>query len=483
MNKSIWNGYDEKVKTKKFIKNIKTDILIIGGGLAGINTAFNLKDSNYKITLIEKDKLLSGTTRYTTAKVTYLQENMYDNIRKCHNEYTSNLYLKSQLDAINLIKNNIRKYNIECDFSDEDSYVFTMEEKGIKKINNLIKVLENNQIKYDIIKVLPNNFKCLYGIKVSNTGTFNPIKYAYGLIKQVHNIDIYEHVRALKIKKENNRYMVKTNRGLIKAKYIVTATQYPFFIMPGLLPFKMHLKKSHVLASKVKKTYGFNAISMDEDVISMRYYKDYFIFGGSSYKMSDCIDYNKKNEQLHIKFKDFYNSDINYSWSTYDLVSNDYLPIIGKIDNNHYVACAFNAWGMTNTTLAGKLISDLINNNKNEYEKLFSPKREITLKRTINFLNDGVSLVKIFLKTKINKNKKFYNDDVKFINIKGKSYGIYIDSNKKEHIVRNLCPHAKCSLIFNYQDKTWDCPCHGSKYDIDGNIIKGPSVFDIKNRD
>ena len=479
MNKSIWSEYKEKIKTKQFKDNLYTDILIIGGGLAGINVAFNLNKTKYKVSLIEKDELLSGTTNYTTAKVTFLQNTVYDDIKKCHDEETSDLYLKSQLEAIKMIKNNIKNYNIDCDFQDEDSYLFTLEEKGINKIKKIIKILQNNHIKYNIIHKLPNDLKCLYGIKLANCGTFNPIKYAYGLLNNT-NVDIYEHVRALKIKKEDDKYIIETDKGMITTKYIVTTTHYPFFIIPGLLPLKMHLKKSHVVASKISKPYNFNAISVDKKEISIRYYQNYLLFGGESYKMSNHIDYEKRQDELIQNFKKYFNTDINYNWSTYDLVSNDYLPIIGKIDDNHYVACAFNAWGMTNTTIAGKLISDLINKRNNKYELLFNPKREITLKRTLNFLTDNINITKIYLKTKINKNKEFYKDNVKIVNIDGKSYGIYIDDNQKEHIVRNLCPHAKCSLIFNYQDKTWDYPCHGSKYDIDGNVIKGPSVFDIK---
>ena len=137
---------------------------------------------------------------------------------------------------------------------------------------------------------------------------------------------------------------------------------------------------------------------------------------------------------------------------------------------------------MTHGVLSGKILSDIILNRDNEYIKLFNPKRKITIKRTMNFFVDTFNTGKIFISTKINKNKSFYNKNVRFENIDGKSYGIYIDEKQNKHVVRNLCPHMKCSLVFNYMDKTWDCPCHGSRYDIDGNVIKGPSSFDIKVR-
>lgn len=470
---TMWNEYHKKIKNKKLEKDLNTDILIIGGGLSGIETAFYLKNSNYKVSLIEAKELLSGTTNYTTAKVTFMQEELY----KIQNK---NMYLKSQLDAIKLIKENIKKYKIDCDLSIEDSYIFANEFKNIKKVKKIENILKQNNIKYEITNILPNNFKCAYAIKTKDSMTFNPIKYAYGLLDQIKNLDIYEHTRALKIKKENDYYIIKTNKGNIKAKYLITTTQYPFYIIPGLIPFKVHLKKSHVVASKIKIDKPFNAINVDKELMSMRYYKDYFIFGGESYKMSNHINYLERQKKLEDKFNNLFNGKIEYTWETYDLVSNDYLPIIGKVDKNHYVECAYNAWGMTNSTIASKLISDLILNIKNPYERLFKPKRKITLNRCLNFLIDNVNITKIYLRTKFFKHKSFYKNNVKIITKNGKNYGIYIDEHNKEHIVRNLCPHAKCSLIFNYDDKTWDCPCHGSKYDIDGNVIKGPSVYDIK---
>ena len=196
--------------------------------------------------------------------------------------------------------------------------------------------------------------------------------------------------------------------------------------------------------------------------------------------MSNHINYEERQDELDNKFKKLFNLDVNYKWSTHDLISNDYLPIIGEVEDSLFISTAFNKWGMTNSVLSGKILSDLILKKDNEFSKLFMPNRKITLERSINFIKDALNITKIFVATKINKNKSFYTDRVKFVNINGKNYGVYIDENNNKHVIRNLCPHMKCSLLFNFMDKTWDCPCHGSRFDIDGNVIKGPSVYDIK---
>ena len=483
MQKSIWEKDLRKLKENKF-DNKNVDVLIIGGGISGVSTAFELKDSNLNICLIESNEIASGTTSLTTGKLTYLQDTIYSDLESMHDFNISKKYLDSQLYASNLIKNRIKKYNIDCDYIENDSYIFAYKDGDKYKIDKEYNILNKMGVDAKITDKLPIKFPCSYSLKVSNTAVFNPIKYINSLIYIIKDkVKIYEHVRALTITKKNDSYIVNTTKGEIITKCVVVCTQYPFFLVPGLIPFKTHIEKSHVVAAKIEKIENFNAISIGKQIYSIRYHNDkegYIIFAGESYKMSNHVNYEERQKELEIKFKKLFNLDIDYKWSIHDITSNDLLPIIGEVDNNFLIATAFNKWGMTNGILSGKILSDIILKNDNEFIELFNPKRKITIKRTMNFLVDTFNISKIFLCTKINKNKSFYNDKVKFTNIDGKNYGIYIDEKGKEHIVRNLCPHMKCSLVFNYMDKTWDCPCHGSRYDIDGNVIKGPSSFDIK---
>lgn len=490
MFNSIWRDNINNNNSDVKINDFNVDVLIIGGGLAGISTAFYLKDSKLNACLIESNKIASGTTSLTTGKITYLQDTIYSDLESMHNFDISKKYLESQLYAGKLIKDNIEKYNIDCDYIENDSYIFSDNYEDKTKIDKEYEFLKKVNIDAKLVDKLPITFPCTYALKVKNTAVFNPVKYINKLASIIKDkIKIYENVRALNITKENDCYIVKTTKNIIRAKYVVVCTHYPFFVVPGLIPFKTHVEKSHVIASKIKKMEMFNAISIGKSIYSIRYHKDndsYIVFAGESYKMSNHINYDERQKELEEKFKDNFKSNIDYEWSIHDLTSNDLLPMIGKIneDNpNLLIATAFNKWGMTNGVLSGKILSDIILGNNNEYIDLFNPKRAITIKRSINFLTDGFNISKIYLGTKLNKNKSFYNSNVKFENIDGKSYGIYIDNNGKKHIIRNLCPHMKCSLIFNYMDKTWDCPCHGSRFDIDGNVIKGPSVYDIKTKD
>ena len=159
-------------------------------------------------------------------------------------------------------------------------------------------------------------------------------------------------------------------------------------------------------------------------------------------------------------------------WINQDIVSHDKLPIIGEIKKDIYISTAYNTWGMTNSTIGAKLISDLILNKDNKYVNLFNLKR-INIPLIFN------SFIGIFSYLKVYIESCFHECNPKYVKINGILYGVYTDKKGCEHKVKIICPHMKCSLIFNKYDKTWDCPCHGSRFDIDGNIISGPSIKKI----
>lgn len=317
-NKSIWRIKNRTFQTKNLNGDITTDILIIGGGITGVSTAFYLKDKNLDITLIEAKEIGSGATLNTTGKITFLQGLTYHKLENIFDFNTSLNYLHSQLEAINLIEANIKKYNIECDYMKNASYVYTNQDNDIKEFLKEQQFFDKVNLDYKIINKLPNNLECKYGIKVENTAVFHPIKYLYKLTEELlkSNINIYEKTTALKINKNNNNYLVHTNNGTIVANRIIVATHYPFFIKPGLIPFKTHLEKEYVLASKIDKIQKFNAITNKKPIISTRYHQDnsnYIIFASIESKLAKNLNNEANFKNLVRKFENkFENRIINF---------------------------------------------------------------------------------------------------------------------------------------------------------------------------
>ncbi|MBR3661163.1 MAG: FAD-dependent oxidoreductase [Bacilli bacterium] len=460
-NNSIWEEY-LKYDFKNLDSDINTDVLIIGGGIAGILTAFYLKKSNLKITLVDRNELLFGVTSKMTAKITILQ----DILTKISSK-NINLFLKSQLEGLKLLKTNIKNLNIECDFYKNDSYLYTTQKNNIKKIKAIEKELYNLNIKYEKEELPIKKLNSLYSIKVNNSFSINIIKYLNKIIKSLENIEIYENTNIIKVIKKNNYYVAIANKYKINAKKIIFANNYPYFIKPLIFPLKVRLEKSYILYGNSSYKGDYNLINIDKNVHSIRFYKSKMIYLTNSKYISHVktSDYDKTiNSNLINK--------IDNIWTNMDLITNDYLPIIGKIFTNMYIITGFNTWGILSSHIGASIISSLILNEKKyvDYKNLFNPRRGVTIQKLVNSSINIYESINGYFKGLITKNKIIYYN---------KNKAIYIDSKGNKHIVNRKCPHMKCNLIFNDKEGTWDCPCHGSSFSLDGKVINGPSKYDI----
>lgn len=490
MQKSLWQKYGQKNKLNKVENNQEADIVIIGGGITGLTIAYNLKDSKYKIILLEADDFFSSTTCKSTGKVTCLQDLKYSDIESIYGFNAAKLYYESQRDAIKLIKKTVEDNLIECDLRKAKTVTFTTNNSDIAKFENEKSILDRLGVKYYDEPLSFDNKNIKDFIMVKNSYTFNPAKYIDGLIKILYksNVKLYQKSRVTKIKKEDKSYILYVNNFKINTKKIIASCHYPFFTIPGLIPFKTYTEKSYICATKEENDSDYSCISTNDPIVSFRHYNDmedkYFIYLNCVSKTCDSLNYKKNYEKCTLLSKEITNKTPNFKWTNIDVMTNDFMPIIGRIsdtEKNVFIATGYNTWGMTNGTIAGKIISNLVLGRKSKYANLFSPKRNITIKKVINFAkNTLLGSVKSYGYTLIRKNPSWYKNKAYITNVDGKRLGIYIDDKNDKHITLNKCPHLKCHLIFNEVDKTWDCPCHSSRFDIDGNIIKGPSVHDIR---
>lgn len=461
-NISIWK--DNLFKNYPILRDDKEcDILIIGGGITGVSILYHLRNSEYKVILCEQNKIGHSVTGSSTGKLTYLQNDLIDKIKKTFDKNTAIKYINSQKEAINLALNIIKNDKIECDLVKTPSYIYTNKDSEVEKIIELEKFLNNCGIKtYKNNSILVES---KYMFNVEDTYMFNPLKYTYGLIKE--DDEIYEKTSIKKIEKVGASYICYTDKNKIKTKYVVIASHYPFFTLPFVFPIKGTLEKSYISAS-IYKSEPISLISYSNPFISIRNYKDYLIYLSNSHTISDNIDDYKNFSELKSKLKDK-GLKPEYLWSNIDIITNDGLPYIGSIKDGMFIATGYNTWGMTNGILAGKIISDMLCGYENEYKDLFNPVR-FNLSKSLGTLGDiGSSIIGYV-------NGFLYNDNnVLFKNINGEKTMTY-----KEYTVKRKCPHLGCDLVFNEIEKTWDCPCHGSRFDIKGKCISAPSNNNIK---
>lgn len=476
---SIWN---EKIKNEKILnENKEVETLIIGAGITGLTTAYYLREAK-SLCIVEANKIGHGVTLNTTAKINYFQERNYTKIKNMTSDHIATSYLNSQRDAIVYLKDIIEQEHISCQLEKVKSYVFANKKSEVEPLIKEVEFLKNNNIKVKKEK-LPCNTTSYLSFFVEDTYIFHPLKYLNGItdILKKNGVSIYENTPIVKIEKEGDYYKCYSDKYEIKAKNIVLACHYPFFLYPFFLPLKSYIEKSYVIISKTNIKDNYTCISSSNPTYSCRFYENnnqkYQISLGQSHntsiKQDDEKHFKEVKKMFHLKEK-----DIIMRYTNVDIMSADLMPYIGSIRENMFLATGYNTWGMTNSVLAAKMISDTILNKTNLYSSLFHPKR----KNMISYLKipyHVASQVKSYLGPKLNKNKPWYPDNVYFFNEDGKSLATYIDKNGEKHTIYNKCPHLGCSLIFNKVEKTWDCPCHSSRFTMDGVCIKGPSLKDI----
>ena len=476
---SLWLDNNLNSKINKLDENIQVDVLIIGGGITGLSTLYQLRNTSLNVCLVESNYISCGVTGKTTGKINYLQQLVYSELTEKHSLDVAKKYLSSQLDAIKELTNIIKNENIACDLDEVESFVYAKNKKDYKSL-----IKEKNILESFGLNLNEYNKNNIYAIGVSDTFVFHPKKYLNAL-KEIclkYNKSIYEKTKIYSIKKTKDFYLCKTNNNIIKAHKVILACHYPFFLLPYLMPLKVYNEKSYITASK--SVYKNKTIITSKNpTTSIRYHQDnnkkYLIYLSNSYNICDKLN-DSKNFNKTIRECKKLGLKPSYIWKNDDLITVDKMPYIGRLEKNNdnlLIATGYNTWGMTNATIASLILKDLILGEENTYEEIFNPLRATLFSNFDSYMINIGSSLKGYLQNKIFKNKKWYYENLRFTKINNEDVAIYNDG--KDHIVYNKCPHMGCSLIFNEKEKTWDCPCHASRFDIDGKCLKGPSLYDI----
>lgn len=429
---SIWK---ENIKLPSFpaLKGKKkTDVLIIGGGLAGILCAYFLKQKGVDYILAEGGRICSGTTANTTAKITSQHGLIYNKMLKKLGTEKTSMYLHANQSALEEYKKLCK--NISCDYEAKDSYVYSLDNTALleKEIHALSKIGFNA----DFAKNLPLSFETVGSVKFSNQAQFNPLKFTAELCK---DLNILENTFIREIK--DNRAL--NDNGEIKAEKIIVTTHFPFMNKHGSYFLKLYQHRSYAVA--LKNAPQLNGMYVDENKkgLSLRNYGDYLILGGGAHRTG------KKGgswNELRAAAKKYYpNSSEKFHWAAQDCMSLDGVPYIGHYSNrlnDLYVATGFNKWGITSSMVSAMLLSDMIADKKPDYAEVFSPSRSIiTLQLAVNAFEATVNLL--------------------------------TPSTKR-------CPHLGCALKWNSAEHSWDCPCHGSRFSENGTVLENPAAGNIK---
>lgn len=408
-----------------------TDILIIGGGIAGVLTAYFLHQSGANYLLVEKDRLCRGVTQNTTAKITAQHGLLYHKIVNSRGTETAQKYLRANQTALETYAQLCEK--IDCHFERKDNYVYAAERR---KLEDELRALQAIGYPAELRENLPLPLETAGAVKFSQQAQFHPLQFLAGIVRGLH---IYENT----VVREMIGSTAVTNGGRIRAKKVIVTTHFPFINKHGSYFLKLYQHRSYVIALEGAQNVDGMYVDESRTGLSFRNYGNLLLLGGGSHRTG------KKGgdwQELRVF------AGIHYPrvrevacWATQDCMSLDGVPYIGPYSRRTphlYVASGFNKWGMTGAMVAAQLLRDQVLGKENDWADVFDPSRSILKPQLL--VNGWEAVTNLLTPTK------------------------------------KRCPHLGCALHWNEAERTWDCACHGSRFSQQGKVLDNPANGDLQ---
>ncbi len=476
-------------------EDINVDVVIVGGGLVGISCAYLLKKEGLKVAVLEAGHIAKGTTGHTTAKITSQHELIYGKIKNQMGEELARQYADANETAIHEIKKISEENNIHCDYISQSAFVYTQQDEYIQKISDEVKVASSLGIKASYVEEIPFSIPIKAAVRFDNQAQFHPLKYLLSLAKTIpsNECHIFEQSRAVDIEEDNN-YIIKTAQGKkVTAKKVIIASHYPFYNKHGAYFTRIYTERSYVVAIKAKEKYpGGMYINAEEPARSLRHQPyeggELILVGGDHHKTGQGVDTIEHYRTL-IDFANnvFTVEDIPFRWSTQDCMTLDGLPYVGHFTSdtpNMYIATGFGKWGMTNSMVSAMILRDLITKGESPWQEVYNPSRQTILASAKNFIVENFNVAQQLIDGKLAPAPEDFEvkpGEGKVVKIDGEKVGAYRDKEGTLHLVNITCTHMGCELNWNSAEKSWDCPCHGSRFSYEGEIIEGPANKPLSN--
>ena len=432
---SIWRKTVEFPQFPPLEGDARTGVLVVGGGITGILCCYHLAKAGVDCMLLEADRLCGGTTQNTTAKITAQHGLLYHRLMKSQGREAAGLYLSANLAALDQYRRLCRE--IDCDFHEEDSFVYARKDR--EPLEREAAALKALDFPAQLVKDTSLPFPVAEAVRFPGQARFHPLKFLASVAK---GLPIHEQTKVLELMPGG----AVTHRGIVRAEKIIIATRFPILNKHGGYFLKLYQQRSYVLALRGARAVGGMYIGEEDgkSTLSFRDDRDLLLLGGGGHRTG------KKGGgwgPLTAFAKKYYPGAKEVSrWAAQDCVTLDGMPYIGEYSGGTrglYAATGFGKWGMTWAMAAATLLTDLIQGKGSPYAKLLDPSRGMLHKQlAVNALESTVGLLTPTLPR---------------------------------------CPHLGCALKYNGRERSWDCPCHGSRFGEDGRLLDGPATDDLQH--
>jgi glycine/D-amino acid oxidase-like deaminating enzyme/nitrite reductase/ring-hydroxylating ferredoxin subunit len=492
---SFWIDTAPRTDYPAMLGDVSADVAILGGGITGLTAAILLKRLGKTVAVIEARRIAEGVTGHTTAKVTSQHELIYDTLLKEHGQEKTRLYADANEAAIARIEEFVNEKNIDCDFRHLPAYVYTESEDYLGQLEAEVEAAQRVGLPASFVRDVPLPFAVKGAVRFDNQAQFHVRKYLLPLAEEIpgDGSHLFENTRALDVE-EGEPCEVETDRGVLRAKDVIVATHIPFTVK-GEFWSKSYPQREYGIAARIGQTVAsegtsINAESPTRSVRTASWYgQTALIVVGETHKTGEEPDTEQRYRNLEEWAQERFGvTHFINRWSAQDYYAFDVLPYVGKIgvgSEHVYVATAFRAWGMTNGTAAAMLLADLIAGRENEWAELYDSTRTSPLAST-SLYKEGGSQAMHLVKDRFEDEGGITDiapGEGRIVGRPGDQSAVYRDPQGEVHAVSARCTHLGCIVSWNPAETSWDCPCHGSRFSVDGEVLQGPAVRDLEKKE
>ena len=457
--------------------HLDTEIAVIGAGLAGILTADALQQAGADVIVLEANRIGSGQTAGTTAKLTAQHGLKYHQLLQSLGADTARQYASAHLMAVEHLRRLVQIREIPCDFQSCTSFLYAVEAPG--PLQEEYEVCR--KLGMDVFLTSDTELPCsAQALGLRHQAHFHPLKLLAALVS---GLAVFEHSRVLQVE----GHTLRTAQGTVTAKKIIFTCHYPFVNLPGYYFLRQHQERSYVLALENAVPLQNDYLGIDGEHLSFRPYGETLLLGGSSHRTGENRNGGNYAQLEQIARRYWPQSHVSARWSAQDCMPMDGMPYIGLFAESRpywLVATGFQKWGMTSSVLASMILPALAQNKESIPEAdLFSPHRFHLSASARQLADDSLhaarDLSRRFLAPGRISMEMLPNGHGGVVEVDGEKLGAYRDETGELHVVSVKCPHLGCQLEWNPEEYSWDCPCHGSRFDLHGHLLNGPAVSDL----
>lgn len=472
----------------------QVDVLVIGAGIVGLTAAFELARAGRKVAVIDMHGIGHGTTGHTTGKITLGHGLIYHRLLSKHDARTAEVYAKANQLALDWMTKLIEKENIDCDFERKTNYVYCENDEQLDAMLEEVEAAKEAGVKAKLVRNVPLPFPSPGGVMIENQAQFHARKYLLHLATAIEAAGgaIHEGTRATAIDTSSG-CKVETDGGTVTAEHVVMATHYPFTDR-GFFFARVRASRSYVVAGPVDPARAPDGmfINSTSPTRSIRTIPDgdrlLLAVAGNSHPVGE--DYDTEDNYRDLEEwtrKHFGVEEITHRWSAQDGITVDGIPYAGtawRSNDAVYTATGFAKWGLTNGTASALLISRAIQGFKGEYAWLYDPHRFTLDSSARSFTKDNAKVGYHFIHDRFRHPQegdpeKLSPGEACVAGHGNRQVAAYKDESGKLHARSARCTHLGCTVAWNSAEKTWDCPCHGSRFSFDGRVIEGPATKDL----